>query len=144
MSKRTLLILLLISCSLLSFTQKYINRETYNVDSLLLFLPDQLAEERVNTLNNLSVSLFFEEFDLSEHYAEEAMSLAKELNYEEGIAAGFRSYGHLYQYQGNYPQALNSYFEALSRYEKLDKKHTVAWVCYDIATTHYFARNYEK
>jgi len=144
MSKRILLILLLISYPLLSFTQKYINRETYNVDSLLLVLPEQLTEERVNTLNKLSVSLFIEEFDSSENYAEEAMSLAKELNYEEGIAAGFRSYGHLYQYQGNYPQALNNYFEALSRYEKLDKKRTAAWVIYDIATTHYFARNYEK
>jgi len=144
MSKRTFLILLLISYSLLSFTQKYINLETYNVDSLLLVLPDQLTEERVNTLNNLSVSLFFKEFDLSEHYADEAMSLAKELNYEKGIADGFRNYGHLYRHQGNYPQALNNYFEALSSYEKLDKKHTSAWVCYDIATTHYFARNYEK
>ncbi|MCD4725968.1 MAG: histidine kinase [Bacteroidales bacterium] len=144
MSKRTILILLLISYPLLSFTQKYINLDTYNVDSLLLILPDQLAEERVNTLNNLSVSLFFKEFDLSEHLADEAMSLAKELNYEKGIADGFRNYGHLYRHQGNYPQALNNYFEALSHYEKLDKKHTVAWVCYDIATTHYFARNYEK
>ncbi len=144
MSKRILLILLLISYSLLSFTQKYIHLEIYNVDSLLLILPDQLTEERVNTLNRLSGSLFFEESDLSEHYAEEAMNLADELNYEEGIANAFRNYGYIFQFQGNYPQALDNYLKALSCYEKLDKKHTAAWVCYDIAKTHYLARSYEK
>jgi len=141
---KILIIPLLIFLSFRIYCQKYINLKTYNVDSLLLVLPDQQAEGRVNTLNNLSVSLFFEKFGLSEHFAEEAMSLAKELNYDEGIAASFRNYGQIYVYQGNYPQALNNYLEALALYEKLDKKHTAGWVCYEIARTHYYANNYEK
>ena len=126
------------------YAQKFINLETYNIDSLLLILPGQQAEEKVNTLNNLAVSLSFIDFERSKQYADEAMNLSTELNYEEGKAAAFRNYGHIYAYQGNYPQALSGYFEALSRYEKLDKKHTAGCICRDIALTHIYARNYEK
>ncbi|MCD4730097.1 MAG: histidine kinase [Bacteroidales bacterium] len=127
-----------------SVGQKFINLETYNVDSLLLILPDQQAEERTNILNNLAVSLSFIDFDSSMQYAGEAMKLSKELNYELGIADVFRNYGHINFSQGNYPMALNNYHEALTLYEKLDKKYTAAWVCYDLAKTHFCASNFEK
>jgi len=126
------------------FAQKFITLKTYNVDSLLLILPGQKAEERVNSLNKLAVSLSFIDFERSKQYADEAMNLSTELSYEEGMAAAFQNYGHIYVYQGNYPQALSDYLEALSRYEKLDKKHAAGWICYHIAKTHFFARNYEK
>ena len=131
----------------LNFTgsaQKFIALETYNVDSLLLILPGQQAEERVNTLNNLAVSLSFIDYEQSKQYADEALNLSTELNYVEGMAAAFQNYGHIYVYQGNYPQALRDYLEALSRYEKLDKKHTAGWVCYHIGKTHFLAKNFEK
>ncbi|MCD4682405.1 MAG: histidine kinase [Bacteroidales bacterium] len=126
------------------FAQKFINLKTYNVDSLLLVLLGQQAEERINTLNNLAVSLSFVDYQQSKQYVDEAMNLSKELYYEEGIAAAFRNYGQIYVYQGNYPQALNNYFEALALYQKLDETHTAGWICYEIAKTHYFASNYEK
>ena len=72
------------------------------------------------------------------------MELAKELNSEEGMADAFRAYGNIYFYQGDYPEALKNFFEALSIYDKLGHKHTAGWVCYDIARTHYSARNFEK
>ena len=72
------------------------------------------------------------------------MELAKELNSEEGMADAYRAYGNIYFYQGNYPQALKNFFEALTIYDKLGHKHTAGWVCYDIARTHYSARNFEK
>jgi len=144
MVARILVSILLISLMSNCFAQKFINLETYNVDSLLLIIPGQQAEEKVNSLNNLAVSLSFIDFEQSKQYADKAMNLSTELNYEEGKAATFRNYGHIYAYQGNYPQALSGYLEALSRYEKLDKKHTAACVCRDIALTHIYARNYEK
>lgn len=126
------------------FSQKYINLKTYNIDSLLVILPDQVREERVNSLNCLTVSLSFVDYDQSKQYADEAMNLAKELDYKEGIAAAFRNYGQIYVYQGNYPQALSNYLEALSIYDKLGEKNTAGWVCYEIAKAHYFANNYGK
>jgi len=72
-----LLLILTISISGSSFSQKYINLKTYNVDSLLVILPDQIGEERINSLNYLAVSLSFIDFDSSMQYANEAMTLAK-------------------------------------------------------------------
>jgi len=139
-----LLLILTISISGSSFSQKYINLKTYDVDSLHAILPDQIGEERIISLNYLAVSLSFIDFDSSMQYADEAMNLAKELDYEVGIAAAFRNYGQIYVYWGNYPLALNNYHKSLSLYEKLENKHTVGLVNYEIGKTHYFAGNYEK
>ena len=142
---KILIISLLISFSLQSFSQKYLYLESYNVDSLLLILPGQLGEERVNTLNTLAASYFcYEEFDLSQQYAEDAMNLAKEHDFQEGMAAAYRNFGHINYYRSNYTDALNNLFESLRLYVELDKKHTVADIYYDIAATHYFAGNFEK
>jgi len=109
-----------------------------------LVLPEQQAEERVNTLNRLSISLCYKKFDESEQYATEAMTLAKELDYQEGIADAYRNYGHIAFYQSNFPDALNYYLESLHLFEKQDKKYKVARVYFDITKTHLFASNYEK
>jgi len=126
------------------YSQEYIYLETYNVDSLLLVLPDQHAEDRINTLNSLSISLCYEEFAKSEQYAIEAMNLAKELDYQEGIADSYRNFGHIAFYQGDFPDALNNYLESLHLYEEQDKRHTVARVYLDIAKTQLSAGNHEK
>ncbi|MCD4682404.1 MAG: histidine kinase [Bacteroidales bacterium] len=144
MVHRFLVAALLVFTTHYGISQKFVNLKTYNVDSLLLILPGQQAEERVNSLNNLAVSLSFVDYQQSKQYADDAMHLANELKYDEGVAAAYRNNGHIHFSQGNYPSALNNYHEALILYEKLDKKHTAAWVCYDIAKTHYCARNFEK
>ncbi|MCD4731134.1 MAG: tetratricopeptide repeat protein, partial [Bacteroidales bacterium] len=126
------------------FAQKFISLKTYDVDSLLLILPGQYNEERINTLNNLSLSLFFDDIELGKQYADTAMYLAKELKFEEGMAAAFQNYGHIQTYQGNYPLALSNHLEALSLYEKLNNTRRVAWTYYNIGKAHFFARNYEK
>jgi len=126
------------------FSQEYICLETYNVDSLLLVLPDQHSEDRIKTLNMLSISLCYEEFAKSKQYAIEAMNLSKELDYQKGIADSYRNLGHIDFYQSNFADALINYLESLQLYEKLDKEHTVAPIYFDIAKTHLIARNYEK
>ena len=141
---RTIVCLLLISFVCEGFPQKFIDFETYNVDSLRSILPGQHAEERVNTLNSLAASIFFEEIDLGKQYAEKAMNLAKELDYQEGVADAFFNFGRINYYLGNYPVALNNLYESIRIYEKLNKKTTVAWMYYKIATIHLVARNYKK
>jgi len=144
MISRTFICFVLLSLIGECFAQEYLYLETYNVDSLLLELPDQHAEDRINTLNRLSISLCYEEFAKSEQYAIEAMNLAKELDYQEGVADSYRNFGHIAFYQSNFPDALNNYFESLHLYEKLDKKYSVARIYLDIAKTHLSAGNYEK
>ncbi|MCK5839698.1 MAG: histidine kinase, partial [Bacteroidales bacterium] len=82
--------------------------------------------------------------DLSTRYAEEAMILAVRLDYQEGVACAYRNLGYINIYKSNFPGALNNFFESLQIFEKLNRKHTVADIYYDIAFTHYFANNFEK
>ncbi|MCK4677525.1 MAG: histidine kinase [Bacteroidales bacterium] len=141
---RSLLFILLFSISFQTYCQKYLSLTTYNIDSLLLVLPDQDGEERVNTLNNLAVSLYFSGTDLSTQYAKEALTLAKKLDYREGIAAAYRNFGYINVYLSNYPEALNNFFKSLQIYEELKRKHIIALIYRDIASTHYFANSYYK
>lgn len=144
MPNRTILFIFLLSVSGTGLTQTYINLKAYNVDSLQLILPAQVGEQRVNTLNQLAAAFSYEEFDSSARYAEEALSLANDINCQEGIASAYRNLGHMNFYRSNYSEALNNFFASLELYENLDRKHTVADLYYDIAATHYFASNYEK
>ena len=109
MNKLGLLCLAIILVLNPCFAQKYIFQESYDVDSLRMILPDQLDEYRVNTLNKLGLSLSYQDYKLSMLYTEEALSLASEINYEEGMADAYRTYGHIYFSMGNYNQALNNY-----------------------------------
>ena len=142
--KPLLLLILTISISGSGLSQKFINFPTWNVDSLLLVLADQQAEERINSLNKLAVSLSLIDFDSSIQYADEAMRMSKDLGYIEGVADTYRIYGQIHNYYGNYPVALHNFFNALSTFEKIEMKNEIARIYSDIALTHYFAVNYEK
>jgi len=144
MLHRILICFVFVSLTCECFAQKFLMIDYYNVDSLLLILPNQQAEDRVNTLNRLAVSLYFEEIELAEQYAEEALNLAKELDYQEGIADALRNLSEMYVYLGNYTDGLNFGFEALRIYEKLDKKNAVANLYADLVTVHYLVGNLEK
>ncbi len=126
------------------FPQRYLTLPYYNIDSLRQILPYQQGEERVNTLNRMAVMLFYDDTPGSMVYAEEAMDLAQKLNFEKGIADAYRNRGYIFQHQGNFPKALDNFLEALPIYEKLNNRHTVGWVYYDLARTHYLAANYQK
>ena len=64
--------------------QKFLSFPTYDVDSILAILPNQFAEERINSLNKLATSLSFIDAELSKQYTAEAMKLSAEISYEEG------------------------------------------------------------
>lgn len=122
----------------------FIAIEWYPVDSLLQVLPSQQGIERVQTLNRLAASLSFEDAEKSTHYADQAMMLAKKVNYTEGIAAAYSNYGFIAFYEGNYPDALNFFYEALHVYEEIGNMRKVAAMYMELATIHFYANNIEK
>jgi tetratricopeptide (TPR) repeat protein/anti-sigma regulatory factor (Ser/Thr protein kinase) len=122
----------------------FIYIEWYPVDSLLQVLPAQQGIERVQTLNRLALSLSFEDAEKSTHYADQAMMLAKRMNFTEGIATAYSNYGFIQFYEGNYPDALNFFYEALHIYEEIGNMRKVAAMYMEIATTHFWANNIEK
>ncbi|MBW6492521.1 MAG: histidine kinase [Lentimicrobium sp.] len=122
----------------------FIAIEWYPVDSLLQVLPSQQGIERIQTLNRLAVSLSFEDAEKSTHYADQAMMQAKQMNYTEGIAMAYSNYGFIQFYEGNYPDALNFFYEALHIYEDLGNLRKVADMYMELATIHFYANNIEK
>lgn len=122
----------------------FIYIEWYPVDSLLQVLPAQQGIERVHTLNRLALSLSFEDAEKSTHYADQAMMLAKQMNYTEGIAMAYSNYGFIQFYEGNYPDALNFFYEALHIYEELGNLRKAAAMYMELATIHFYANNIEK
>ncbi len=144
MLPRTIVSLLLISFICEGLAQKFLWTDIYNVDSLLVILPGQSGEERINTLNHLAVSLYFEEFNAAKKYTEEARNLAMELDYQKGVTDAYMNFGHMYLYKGDYVIAGNYVNEAIRICEKLDQKNILAKLYLNLATGHNYARNYEK
>lgn len=136
-----LLLTLLAHCA---NSQVFNNLEWFDNDSLIRVLAGQDGTERVNTLNHLASSLSYEDFDRSMGYSREAYDLAKKLNNEEGLAHAERNFGHVYYYAGNYPVALNHYWDALGRFEVLKNYRMVALSYRDLATAHLYGNNYDK
>jgi len=125
-------------------SQKFLYFPTWNIDSLLEILPGQTGVERINSLNKLSTSLSYINQDSSMMYTDEAMDIAKEIGYSEGIARAFLNNGYNNLFLGNYPESLKNYQKALQLFDNLGLEKQKAWVYSCIATINYYARNYEK
>ncbi len=76
----------------------------------------------VNMLNNVAKEYLtsnpFKSFD----YSEEALKYARSLGYKKAIAEATANIGNIYEQQGNYERAIESYLEALKIYEELQDK----------------------
>ncbi len=104
---------------------KNIYAQNKKIDSLLVILKSAKEDtNKVNSLNELSERLWrTDNSSQGMKYAEEALLLAKRLDFERGIIWAYQNIGMHYQYKGNYPQALNNFLNALKIAESLkDKK----------------------
>jgi tetratricopeptide (TPR) repeat protein len=122
----TFLFLLLLCCSHTSFYA-----QDKKLDSLLTVLRSaKEGTNKVTTLNVLSESLWrTANSPQGMKYAEEALVLAKKLNFDRGIIDAYENIGSHYEYQGNYPEALKNHFTALKIAESLENKNEIAY-CY--------------
>ncbi len=143
--KIRILVTLMLSLSVtIGLSQKYLYFLTWDVDSLLQILPDQTGKERVNSLNNLAQSLSCLNNDSSMMYTNEALDIAQQIGYEEGIARAYFVYGYNQVFTGNYPEGVKYYLKALQLYDKLGLGKWKFAVYTYIATVNYYARNFEK
>ncbi len=89
MLKKFLLIILVLQFSSLVNAQHYYPR----ADSLKLLLNKTNDTAKVLLLADLGFSYTFLQVDTGISYAQRAISLARQLNYKKGEAAGMASYG---------------------------------------------------
>lgn len=118
-NKYSLAVLLLFCSAFLLFSQDLPENETSKRDSLLNLLSIAADTQKVNLLNQLSKHLEFREPERSLTFAEEAVSLSEELNFNNGLAAGYMNVGNYYTEQSNYNTALDYFEKAWAVYIKI-------------------------
>src|SRR6187402_2553413 len=84
------------------------------VDSLIKLLEKAPVDtNRVNLFLSIANKLYFYKPDLSLEYSEKALKLARDLNYNNGIAKSLSLAGESERLTGDYPKALQYQLEAL-------------------------------
>ena len=88
--------------------------QSREVDSLIKLLEKApIDTNRVKLILNIGNKVYFYKPDLSLEYAEKALKIAKDLNYNNGIVNSLNLAGESYRLTGDYPKALQYQLQAL-------------------------------
>jgi tetratricopeptide (TPR) repeat protein len=116
------------------------------LDSLLHLLrsapPDSTRADHYNDIGKIYWRSA--KYDLSSAYTDSAMALSEKLGYKKGIASAWYNTGLIFQSQGNYPEAMKSYFRSLALREKLGDKQGMANSYNTIGVIYWFQKNYPE
>jgi tetratricopeptide (TPR) repeat protein/serine phosphatase RsbU (regulator of sigma subunit) len=106
---------------------------------------EQDDTNKVNTLNLLSGKLRgIAKYDTALACASEAAALAERLGFKKGMTAAYRNLGITYDYQGNYPKALDYDNKALQINQEIGNKEGVARNLRNIGNVYDDQANYPK
>ena len=113
MKKIILLLFVILSIS-------YSNAQTGNRDSIKQLLQNDTEDtSRVLHLADLSFEYSESNPDTTMLLALEALSLARRIGFEKGVAVSLNRVGNAYNSLGNYPKAMEAYLQALKINEKI-------------------------
>lgn len=112
------------------------------VDSILKVLPITKQNiQRVNLLNDLSYSYQYINPESGIKYGQEALQLAKKLNWANGIGMAYKNIGNNYSVNSDFKKALSSYEKSLE--SKADKK-VLSFTMLGIGVVYTYQSNYPK
>lgn len=98
-----------------------------------------------SSLNNLALQYrLLGRFEMAEETILEAIPISRELGEEESLAIHYLNLGNIYADWGQYDQALASYAEALSMFEKLRLAMYVSQTRNRIGDVHYYRGQYDE
>jgi signal transduction histidine kinase len=114
-----------------------------NIDSLKQLLTVQKGSERLNTLLALSQRNLYVDSKQSKIYAEEALSLARQLGDENSRAMAYYFLGFSKYRLGNYTEALNDLNESMDSFNNLKNYYSLAMARNMAAIINYYIGRYE-
>ncbi len=130
---------LIVSIPLISFSQK---ESKAHIDSLLVALPKMKEDTlKVNTLIELSIANKGANSTQGIQYGQNALTLAKKLQWDDGIAESYNSIGLNYYSLTNYIEAKDFYIKAL---EATKNKKIINKTLKSIGTYYGTQGNYSK
>src|SRR5665213_2996305 len=114
------------------------------IDSLKNLLKTNVQDtNRVNRLDKLCHEYrLIGDYDNGLSCAKQALQLAEQLNFKQGVAHSYSSMGNIYMHQGNYFGALKMHFASLKIMEVLGDKNNVASSYNNIAAIFMHQGNY--
>ena len=115
------------------------------VDSLLAELPRTKPDtNRVNLLNDISYAYRNSNFNEGISYANQALTLARQLRWKKGMAAAYNRLGNNYSSKSDYPQALTAFLSGLKIAEEINDKYLITGITGNIGIVHHFLANYPQ
>ncbi len=97
-----------------------------NVDSMKLLLGKTNSDtSKVMLYANLGFAYAFLQIDTGIAYAQQAISLARQIQYKNGEAAGMFSYGWALWASGNYDKAIEAAFKSMNLYKELKNNEKI-------------------
>jgi len=119
--------------------------QTEDLDSLvaqLKVLP--VNEARADHLNSLAKYILYNDPNQSFIYANEALDLAKELNYEERLGDIYKTLGNIDLAQGDYSDALHNYLLGLEKFRQFGDSVNMANIYNNIGILYDRQENLEE
>jgi len=139
--KKLALTILALQFFSLAETQKY----SSNPDSLKLLLSKTRHDtDKVLMLADLGFTYALFQIDTSIMYAQRAISLARQLNYKKGEAAGMSSYGWVLWASGNYDKAAEMALKSLNLYKGLQDHEMITSLYNQLAVIYRDAGDYQQ
>jgi signal transduction histidine kinase len=128
-----------------------IAQQNKKIDSLINALEKQKDDtSKVNTLNELARQfLIIRKVADAKKYSEDALVLAKKIDFKKGVTNSYISLGNVSNLQGNifysennYPDALNKFLDALKIYERNNAKKEVPMIHRNIGLVYMIEGHY--
>lgn len=94
---------------------------------------EKIDTATVNSINRLAVSYIQKDLDSIHYYAEMAMSMARQLNYEHGMAEAYLGRCVYNRMKGNTHLALDEGLRGLEIFERSGDRKGIAYACMQIA-----------
>ena len=113
-------------------------------DSLLSLLPKVEGEQKVDLLNEISAKQLLSSPGPAVDYASQALSLAKEIGYEKGIAQSYESLGNGYGADKKYQDAAENFLKASEFYQTVEDTNGKAKVLYKIGDVYENLSDYDS
>ena len=122
---------LLVTASLFSFVCNAQQTETDSLKNLLSHTTDDTA--RVMLMHRLNIVYEYSHPDSSLHYADLGLQLARKIKFSKGEAKCLNDIGTVLFDIGNYPAALDYFFQSIKIKEQLKDEHGIAVTSFNIA-----------
>lgn len=122
---------------MLTFTTSICSENRHAIDSLKQIFKSSIDDtNKVNALLELSAEYKRFYADSSLIYAEQALELSKELNFEKGVYYGFTNVGIAFYYKGEYDVAIDYYTQALKFAKEIGNKSYIGTSYNNIGMVH--------